>query len=245
MLVFANDRAQLKNLLDDPAAQKQVIDDIYGFLQTRGFDGVNMDFEYVDSTQSAQYVRLIKNLKTRLGGAYSLSLSVPARTSDRETWYNGYDYAGLAAVADRVMVMAYDQHWKGGDPGPVAGNDWVESVINYLLPKIPNEKFQLGLGAYGYDWPTGANGKTILIQAARDLAKSKGITVIQDPASGVSTFNYTDDSGIQHQVWFEDTTSILAKLELVKKYDLKGIAIWRLGIIPDNTWQSMKSVIGN
>jgi len=236
MLAFANDREQLKNLLDNTNQQQVVIEDICAFLSARGFDGVNMDFEYIDRAQAVEYVNFIKALRDRMGPQYSLSISVPARAGDREWWYDGYDYAGLASVADRVMVMAYDQHYAGGDPGPVAGNDWTEQVINYLLPMIPKEKFQLGLGIYGYDWPQGGKGKSIYIQAARDLAAAKGTEIQSDAASGVSWFSYTDESGIVHQVWFEDTASVQTKLELVKKYQLSGVALWRLGIIPPDIW---------
>jgi len=240
MLVFASDRTQLKAFLNDSAAQAVVITDIVNHLRNRGFDGVNLDFELIDPGQGSQYLAFVEALKSNLGGGYTLSLSIPARTSDRETWYDGYDYAGLARVADRVMVMAYDQHYKGGEPGPVAGNDWVERVITYLLPKIPADKFQLGMGIYGYDWPEEAKGKTILLPAARDLAAAKGIEILQDSDSGVSHFEYLDDSGIPHQVWFEDAPSVRAKMELVNKYQLRGIALWRLGIIPQDIWHAIR-----
>ncbi|MGI6066286.1 MAG: stalk domain-containing protein [Bacillota bacterium] len=245
MLVFANNREQLKALMDNPTMQQTVINDIYNFLQTRGFDGVNLDFEYIDRTQPAQFVNFVKLLRDKLGTKYTISLSLPAKSSDRQYWYDGYDYKALAAVADRIMVMAYDQHYKGGEPGPVAGNDWVEEVINYMLPMIPGEKFQLGLGIYGYDWPETGAGRTILVNDARNLAAAKGLEIIKDPTSGVSRFNYWDDNGVIRQVWFEDASSVRTKLELVKKYNLAGIAIWRLGIIPQDIWKVIAEGSGN
>ncbi len=237
MLVSSFDKALLKSLMEDKNAQKTVIDDILIFLESRDFDGVNMDLEGIDQHHGSHYVSFIKALKERLGSRYTLSLSLPARTSDREWWYNGYEYRSLAQIADRIMIMAYDQHHNGGEPGPVAGNDWVEKVINYLLPQIPKEKFQLGLGIYGRDWPETGMGKAIFIQDARNLAASKGITIQKDEASGVSKFTYTDDNGVKHQVWFEDRDSVQAKLELVKKYKLSGVALWRLGVIPPDIWE--------
>ncbi|MEL7566012.1 MAG: stalk domain-containing protein [Dehalobacterium sp.] len=237
MLVSSFDKTILKSLMEDTNAQKLVIEDIMNFLESREFDGVNMDLEGIDPGHGEQYVNFIKNLKEKLGSRYTLSLSLPSRTSDRETWYDGYDYKSLAKIADRVMIMAYDQHHNGGEPGPVAGNDWVEKVINYLLPLIPKEKFQLGLGIYGRDWPETGVGKAIYVQAARDLAAAKGITIQKDETSGVSWFNYTDDNGVKHQVWFEDQDSTQAKMELVKKYQLSGVALWRLGIIPPDIWE--------
>jgi len=237
MLVVAFDKPLLKSLMEDTNAQKLAIEDIMNFIESRGFDGVNMDLEGIDQNHGVQYVNFIKNLKEKLGSRYTLSLSLPSRTSDKEWWYNGYDYKSLAKIADRIMIMAYDQHHNGGEPGPVAGNDWVEKVINYLLPQIPKEKFQLGLGIYGRDWPETGVGKAIYVQAARDLAAAKGITIQRDETSGVSWFDYTDDNGVKHQVWFEDRDSTKAKMELVKKYQLSGVALWRLGIIPPDIWE--------
>jgi spore germination protein len=240
MLVFANDREQLKKIMNNREMQQVIIEDIYGYLTSRGFDGVNIDFEYIDKSQAKQYNDFIKSLSNKLGSEYTLSLSVPARSADREYWYDGYDYAALASIADRVIVMAYDQHYPGSEPGPVAGCDWVEKVIKYMLPLIPKEKFQLGLGIYGYDWPQGEKGKSIYIQAARDLAAEKKVDIIEDASSGVSRFSYVDDKGISHQVWFENDSSVQTKLQLVKKYQLSGVGLWRLGIIPQDIWEILK-----
>jgi spore germination protein len=237
MLVAAFDKPLLKGLMENEDSQKLVIEDIYGIIEARGFDGVNMDLEGIDPGHKKEYVSFISKLKERLGSRYTLSLSLPARTSEREWWYDGYDYQALAQIADRIMIMAYDQHHNGGEPGPVAGNDWVERVINYLLPQIPQEKFQLGLGIYGRDWPETGVGRAIFIEDARNLAASKGITIQKDQPSGVSWFTYTDDSGVKHQVWFEDRDSAQAKLELVKKYQLSGVALWRMGVIPPDIWE--------
>ena len=32
-------------------------------------------------------------------------------------------------MADTVALMAFDQHWGTGDPGPVAGQDWFEQTL--------------------------------------------------------------------------------------------------------------------
>jgi spore germination protein len=45
------------------------------------------------------------------------------------TWV--YDYRAHAKVADRVRIMAYDEHAPGGAPGPIAPYGWVEQVVAY------------------------------------------------------------------------------------------------------------------
>ncbi|MEL7658324.1 MAG: glycoside hydrolase, partial [Bacillota bacterium] len=39
-------------------------------------------------------------------------------------------------------------------------------------------------------------------------------------------YEYIDDQGRQHVVWFEDARSMKAKLDLVNEYDLAGIGFW-------------------
>ena len=56
--------------------------------------------------------------------------------------------------------MLYNQHYAGGTPGAVAGIDWMETTIQYLLQYIPEEKFYAGLGAYGYSWLVDGGGGT-------------------------------------------------------------------------------------
>ena len=44
---------------------------------------------------------------------------------DNEDW----NYKAYASVTDYLMLMAYDQHWSTGEAGPVAGQDWYESIL--------------------------------------------------------------------------------------------------------------------
>ncbi|MBQ7647249.1 MAG: spore gernimation protein, partial [Clostridia bacterium] len=41
-------------------------------------------------------------------------------------------------------------------------------------------------------------------------------------------FNYFDENGDEHEVWFEDARSIAARIELAAQYNLRGILYWNL-----------------
>lgn len=41
----------------------------------------------------------------------------------------------------------------------------------------------------------------------------------------------------------EDQTSVKTLVGLAKRYDLKGIALWRLGIIKSEEWTSLKQSV--
>ncbi len=40
-----------------------------------------------------------------------------------------WNYKGYAAANDYTMLMAYDQHYAGSDPGTVAAQDWYENNL--------------------------------------------------------------------------------------------------------------------
>ena len=41
-------------------------------------------------------------------------------------------------------------------------------------------------------------------------------------------FHYADESGRQHEVWFEDARSIDAKLRTAFEYGFQGVGYWNL-----------------
>ena len=50
------------------------------------------------------------------------------------------------------MLMAYDEHYEGGEVGPVAGIEFVEDSIKYALNYVSNNKIVLGVPFYGRYW---------------------------------------------------------------------------------------------
>ena len=49
-----------------------------------------------------------------------------------------------------------------------------------------------------------------------------------DETAQAPFFNYTDEMGRAHTVWFEDVRSISARLELIEQYNLRGALYWNL-----------------
>lgn len=96
------------------------------------------------------------------------------------------------------------------------------------------------MAVYGYDWTEGINyPRTLTYEQAVTLARNLGVTVIYDETAQESTYTYVLD-GKTHTVWFEDSRSFSAKLALVDRYKLSGIAIWRLGQEDPAIWNILK-----
>ena len=243
-LVTGFSRDTLNKVLSSAVLRKQAIDDICAILKNEGYNGVNLDFESMPAEQRENYVTFVKELKQAMPSGKLLSLSLQPRENERQTWLDGYDYAGLAAAADQLIFMFYDQHYSGSLPGPVAGADWMERNIIYLLQYVPPEKMLAGLGCYGYGWPDdGGRGASTRIATAFDVAQRYGVTIEREESSGVPHYTYVNDEGQRRQVWFEDAQSLAQKAELAVKYRLKGIAIWRMGFFPNEVFDAILEAV--
>lgn len=243
LLVTGQTKSVSDAFLASPEARSAGVANLVQLVEERGLAGVDLDFEVVSEIYRDNFTAFVRELKGALGPGKKVSLSAMPKSDDRETWLNGYDYAALAKIADQIIIMCYNQHYSGGDPGPVAGLDWAERVIKYLLNYIPKGKMILGLGGYGYSWPENGAGASIHIDRAYELAKEYGAEIKRDPVADVPWFEYLDKEGAQRQLWFEDARSLSKKAALAKNYDLAGIGIWRMGIIPNDIWEAIMQAI--
>ena len=69
-----------------------------------------------------------------------------------------YDYAGLAAAADALILMSYDEHTEKGVQGPLASQGWFETFLPGTSRIFPADKLIVSIGSYGYDWENGQAG---------------------------------------------------------------------------------------
>lgn len=234
-------------VLNNPEVKAKLIEEIYTTVKTKKFKGVNIDFEMLNAKDRDAYSNFIKEVSTKLRGeGYMVTIAVPAKTFDsaKAYWTYGYDYKALGAYADQVVLMTYDEHWQSGTPGAIASIDWVQQVVNYAASVIPRQKLILGLASYGYDWKlSGGYAKSYSIQGAYNTAAKYGAEIQWDDVSKVPYFIYTDESGADRIVYFEDSTSISYKLNIVTKSNLGGVAIWRLGLEDAKYWTTIKTQI--
>lgn len=234
------DRNLLHSVLSDATLRAKAKNNLLSIIEKNGFDGVNIDLENVSSTDRAVFTMFVSELSELLHkSGYIVTISVPAKTYDATTgWGGAFDYKAIGVAVDRMMLMTYDEHWFGGPPGPVASVGWVEKVIKYTVSQVPAEKVLLGLGMYGYDWEVAAGKTTRAVSSVKALqtASQYGAAIKWDSTAQVPYYYYTVN-GIQHVVWFESNNSAEFKINLVNRYNLAGVAIWKLGYEDAGFWQ--------
>lgn len=233
------------SVLNNSSYRINLINSIIKSLRSNNFNGVNIDFEMLNSSDRDAYTSFMKELYSTLHPqGYIVSLALPAKTYDsvKAYWSYAYDYASLGNYSDQVILMTYDEHYPGGTPGPIASINWVQQVVSYAASVIPRSKLLLGLAAYGYDWPSNG-GATVSysIQTANNIAEKYGAEIQWNSSAQVPYYNYTDNNQVTHSVYFENSTSIGYKLNIVNNSNLLGAAIWRLGLEDELYWTTIKT----
>lgn len=230
------DRELVRQLIREES-RDTFIDHLLQILR-RGYAGVNLDLENVPPDAREGYTALVAGLTQALHReGFAVTLAVPAKTGDDPDhgWSGGFDYPALGKLADQIVIMAYDQHWAGGPPGPIAARDWVESVLAYATRVIPGPKILLGLAAYGYDWTEGRQAKVLSATQARAGAAAAGAEVRWREGAHVPYYRYQAE-GDEHTVYFEDQASTAHKASLARDYGVGGVAVWRLGLEDPGIW---------
>lgn len=241
-VLFQNNSALLEQLLNSPENWDRVCLELTTILEKDSFDGINLDLEGIPNTLREEFLKFIAYLSKFIRAkGKTVLISLPPKTSDNQSWYTAYDYGELASLGDCFIVMAYDQHYSGSQPGPLAGIKWAEQVIKYTVSKINLEKLILSCGLYGYDWPEGERGSIVDHSDVEELKKKHGVNVFWDENHYSPYLQYTSAEGVEHIVWFENDKSIAGKISLINKYQLQGMALWRLGLIPESVWNTISN----
>ncbi|MGE5529354.1 MAG: glycosyl hydrolase family 18 protein [Patescibacteria group bacterium] len=234
-------------LLSSPAARERAAGNLLSLVRQRGYHGINLDLENVPASDRANLTAFVRRLAEvfRPHGLL-VTASIPAKTSDNRNsnWSGAFDYAALGAYLDQVMLMSYDENGANGPPGPVASLPWVERVVRYARGLIPSRKILIGLAVYGYDWPLGkAGGRGREFKDIQGIIDRHGVAPKWDSAAKVPYLRYTK-SGQPRVVWYENSWSAAYKLDLVNRYDLGGVAIWRLGGEDPRLWPVIRQKFG-
>lgn len=240
-----------ERVLRDDAARARVADELVAAARRVGADGINVDFENLYEHTAPLVTELILEVRARAPDLV-LSADVGAMTDTYVlgNWSLGYDRPGLGRAADYVMLMAYDQHNTLRRNGPVAGLQWVEESVEFLLRTVPAHKVVLGLPFYVRDWaddPHADQGVALdatlgMAAMGRRLAE-RSEAVVYDPVAGQDLHSYVDSEGRMHRVWHEDVVSLERKAALVGAHGLAGIAAWRAGFEDPEVWAMLDRLL--
>lgn len=227
--------ALISYVVRNPAYAQTLIRQLLYVLSEKGYQGVDIDFEYILAEDRDYFTEFVRNTADALHAqGYSLSVALAPKTSADQPGllYEGKDYPALGEIADYVLLMTYEWGYKYGPNMAVAPLNKVREVVEYAVTEINPRKIHLGIPNYGYDWELpfirGTTvARTIGNVEAVQIAIENGAVIEFDETAQSPFFRYFAD-GAEHEVWFEDVRSIQAKFNLAKEFDLLGVGYWQI-----------------
>ncbi len=222
-------------LLEDQEDQRKLIENILRTVDRKGYQGVDVDFEYVREGDREDYAAFLARLRRALvsRGLPLMAALAPKVSADQPgRLYEGIDYHLIAQSVDFALLMTYEWGNLTSPPMAVAPLPQVRRVVEYALTEFRPNQLYLGIPNYGYDWTLpfreGNRARSLSNAEAVRLAWERRAAIRYDEQAQAPWFRYVDDRGGEHEVWFEDARSIQAKLKLAFEYGLYGVGVWNL-----------------
>jgi spore germination protein YaaH/peptidoglycan/xylan/chitin deacetylase (PgdA/CDA1 family) len=238
-----NDGPLADKMLLYPAAQDALIQNLVVLAKQRGWAGYVFDLENLSKPALARYPAFLAKARAALNPI------------GREVWVavpfndDSWNLRRFGQVADTVMLMAFDEHWGAGSPGPTASQAWFERILDLDMGQLDPSRTIVIFGAWGYDWTLAddkgpARAETVTFYDATQLAHDANAAVTMDDDALNPDFQYADDDDRKHIVWFLDAATLYNQIKIADDYHPLGYAIWRMGDEDPSVWHYLKQPYG-
>ena len=235
-------RVHLVAVCDGKALSHFVLDPQYGLRPkiiaglieaSKDFDGLQIDYETVPANDAKNYQDFLRELKAGLGDKI-LSVAISARSKDLQN--DVYDYRILSQIVDKILIMAYDEHWSTSAPGPIASTKWGLRVAKYAVSRIPEDKLIMGLPFYGRSWADTNPAKAWYFKSINEIYEKNDCSEI----SRIDNVPYfTHSVTVNVTTYFEDELSLYTKCLNYSELGIKKIGFWRIGMEDPNFFKHL------
>lgn len=216
-------------------------------------DGLQLMLPDLTNAARADLTRWVTALAARLHPQYRLGLFVPPSVRQPSDVEGGdaYDLSALAAQVDRVRILSLDAA-SGDAPGSSIDADWTLQTAALALKYVPADKLDVSLSLHGVDFrlqpgPT----RTITEETAVTFAEAQALVTqhAATPQGGDGDalhFTYRDSSNNDHEVWYEDSASVLQALRDLPTATLPatvGVVLFSLGDEDPDLWSDLDEAL--
>ncbi|TKJ30696.1 MAG: hypothetical protein CEE40_04175 [Chloroflexi bacterium B3_Chlor] len=231
------------NILVSEELRRNHVADIVELVVQNLYPGVNLDYRGMDPGLRVQFTAFVTELSQELHAHHKLlavTVQPPTQIAE-DRWETGaYDWQAIGQAVDSFKLPAIAR------PDAYAPGGQMEALLGYAVNTVDRYKIQVLLPSYSTDWVGDSvaprsyaetlqllGGSLILPEGRVTFAPGELITVQLsggpsavdfDGQSHSYSFTYTDEQG-EHTVWLENATSMAHKLDLVSKYNLKGVSV--------------------
>lgn len=244
--VFNNsfDPKLTNKLLNNGIKRSKMVDKIIEITMNKGFGAINIDFENIYLKDKNVFSAFLKELYCKAkenGILVTIDITI---MSNAENWSMCYDRSVVGKYSDYIMLMAYDEN-VSGVLGSVSSLPWVEWGVKNILEYAPSEKIVLSIPFYTRLWEECLDSQqeikstALKIRSAEKAIEELGINLVYDDSTG-QNFGETIKDGVKYTIWNEDETSLRNRINIIKRYNLSGHAVWALSYGTNEMWELLK-----
>lgn len=224
--------------LSQLASRQNIIQQLVQAALSVGLDGINVDFESLSEDAGPHFLEFLRELSIE---CHKNNLVVSVDNPVPEDFTSHYDRKEQGLVVDYIIIMGYDEHYVGSDAGSVASLPWVEQGVQDTVTEVTPERTILAIPFYTRLWKTTGGAVTseaIGMDEAQNVLSANAVESVWDGSVGQNYATFEQDNST-YQIWLEDAQSIAEKVKLIPKYNLAGVAQWKLGFENSSIWQTI------
>lgn len=221
----------IRALARDPARLGRTAAAVATHAAAMGYRGLVLDFEALEPADLDALIRVVSAVadSARRRAVTPIVLAIPATDTA------AYPARRLITVADLLLVMLYDQHWAGSEPGPISDPDWVRRALALRLAEVGPTRLVAGLPTYGYRWRPGVPGEPLGYRDAERIALAARVPLQRDP----TTSTLRARSAGQWDMWVTDAELLRTLVGSIEAAGVHRFALWRLGQEDPAIWRSL------
>ncbi len=237
-------------VLTHTSTRQNLVNQLVSVAIQYNLDGINVDMEALDGPEVGDaFIQFIRELSLKCqnnGIVVSVDNYVP-------TAYTAfYQRAEQAKFADYIVIMAYDEHYRGSEEaGSVASLGWVKEGVNNTLLEVPADQIILGMPFYTKVWckqydADASDTEVKYNLTCKDYGMKNAYNTVNDNKAEVTWLSdmgqhyaeWTSGKDI-YMVWLEDVDSLEQRLMLMDEKNLAGAAFWKLGFQTSDIWDTV------
>lgn len=229
MLDNFNENVYTATLMGTYSRRAVLIERLMNELNAYGIDGINLDIESIPEEAAPHFVQFVRELSIACrsnGKVLSIDNHVPAP----HNYYYNRKEQGI--VADYVIIMGYDEHYSGGEMGSVASLPFVRKGIEDTLAEVDASKVINAVPFYTRAWIEDKDGnvssEALTMGAASKWFRTYGVKKRWSTELGQYYGEIKLRNGGKQCIWLEDIKSLQQKMNVIREFDLAGVAGWQL-----------------
>ncbi|WP_305546595.1 polysaccharide deacetylase family protein [Tabrizicola sp.] len=218
------------SVLDNPDARARIIGALTAQVAGSGASGLCLYPYQFEFGHLAGLQTLLAELRADLAPDVTTCLLADA---EGPLWRD----ARLIDAVDSVVLRAFREPDRDAPPGPLAPQDWFDTLIGDAIAATGTGKLRVALGSFGYMWTEGTSGTINLPFAeAMRLASAHKATIAVDEASLNTRITFANAEGKASEIWLLDAVTFNNQLLSLTRKGASGNILWSVGQEDPAAW---------